>query len=58
MFSHLFANWKQIYSNYKDFGEDGLDAKNIGDFCENPDGPDGNLMYCYQPMTVLEKPLN
>ena len=52
MLPHLFANWKQIYSTYKDFPADGFEAKNISEFCAFPDD---DLIFCYQPMTVLEK---
>ena len=54
MLPHVFSNWKQIYTTYKDFPKDGFQAKNVEDFCEKPTD---NLMYCFQPMTVLEKPL-
>ena len=53
MLPHLFANWNQIYSEYREF-PDGLDT-NPKDFCGAEDQP---LRYCYQPMTVVEKPLN
>ena len=52
MLPHLFANWNQIYSTYRDYPED-LTQINAGDFCPNEDD---NLAWCYQPMTVLEKP--
>ena len=52
MLPHLFANWKQIYSNYKDLPEEGFNAENILDFCESPED---DLIHCFQPMTVLEK---
>jgi len=51
MLPHLFANWNQIYSEYRDF-PDGLDT-NAKDFCGSEDEP---IRYCFQPMTVLEKP--
>ena len=54
MLPHLFANWEQIYTTYKDFPEEGFSAKNVEDFCENPTD---SLMHCFQPMTVLEKPM-
>ena len=54
MLPHLFANWDQIYTTYKDFPNEGFQAKNIEDFCEKPTD---SLMHCFQPMTVLEKPL-
>ena len=54
MLPHLFSNWEQIYTTYKDFPEEGFSAKNIEDFCENPTD---SLMHCFQPMTVLEKPM-
>ena len=52
MLPHLFANWNQIYSTYRDYPED-LTQINAGDFCPKKDD---NLAWCYQPMTVLEKP--
>ena len=52
MLPHLFANWNQIYSTYRDYPED-LTQINAGDFCPEKDD---NLAWCYQPMTVLEKP--
>ena len=63
MLPHLFANWNQIYSTYRDYPEDLVNLSkghiynkaqiNAGDFCPKQDD---NLMWCYQPMTVLEKP--
>lgn len=52
MSSHLFANWNQIHSTYRDFGPEGLKQK-ASNFCENDDS---NLEYCFQPITILEKP--
>merc|ERR1712050_641961 len=37
MLPHLFANWKQIYSTYRDFPSDGFGARDIIKFCEFPD---------------------
>ena len=54
MLPHLFANWEQIYTTYKDFPEEGFAAKNVEDFCQSSTD---NLMHCFQPMTVLEKPM-
>ena len=51
---YLFVNWEQIYTTYKDLPEEGFSAKNVEDFCENPSD---SLMHCFQPMTVLEKPI-
>ena len=53
MLPHLFANWDQIYSEYREFPY-GLKT-NPKDFCGAEDEP---IRYCYQPMTVVEKPLN
>ena len=54
MLPHLFANWNQIYSEYRDH-PNGLqsEAKAV---CGEDDA-DGEIRYCFQPMTVLEKPL-
>jgi len=52
MLPHMFANWNQIYSTYRDFPESHSEIK-VGDFCP---GEEDNLMWCFQPMTVLEKP--
>ena len=55
MYSHLFANWNQIYSEYRDF-DNGFDTDprkfcECGRTCEN-------IMWCYQPMSVIEKPMD
>ena len=55
MLPHLFANWNQIYSEYRDH-PNGLES-DPKDVC-GEDDPEGNIRYCFQPMTVLEKPLN
>ena len=52
MLPHMFANWNQIYSTYRNFPDSPSEIK-AGDFC--PDA-ESNLMWCFQPMTVLEKP--
>ena len=52
MLPHLFANFEMVFSQYRDFPEDGFATKNVGEFCENPKE---DLMHCFQPMTVLEK---
>ena len=60
MLPHLFANWEQIYTTYKDFPAEGFSAKNPEEFCEKEKIDDLGelaLMHCFQPMTVLEKPM-
>ena len=56
MSPHLFANWNQIYSEYQEIptdGEHGPFSSEISEkFCGKPDA----MLYCYQPITVLEKP--
>ena len=54
MNSHLFANWNVIYSEFLEFKE-GCEI-NIEDFCENSKNP--NIVWCFQPMTIVEKPGN
>ena len=50
----MFANWNQIYTTYRDFPEQGVfSSVKAGDYCPN-EGE--NLFWCFQPMTVLEKP--
>jgi hypothetical protein len=51
-FSHLFANWNQIYSQAKMF-KDGWKTP-IPDVC--PDKNAERIFFCYEPLTVLEKP--
>lgn len=51
--AHLFANWNQIYSTYRDFPEDKGFSADITDYCHDKDSC---LLHCFQPMTVLEKP--
>ena len=55
MLPHLFANWNQIYSEYKDH-PDGLES-DPKDVC-GEDEQDESVRYCFQPMTVLEKPFD
>ena len=52
MLPHMFANWNQIYSTYRNFPDSPSEIK-AGDFCPEAES---NLMWCFQPMTVLEKP--
>jgi hypothetical protein len=51
-FSHLFANWHQVYSEAKMF-KDGMYTP-ISEACPNKDAE--KVFYCYEPLTVLEKP--
>ena len=52
----MFANWNQIYSTYRDFPEQGIfSTVKLGDYCPK-ETRDNNLFWCFEPMTVLEKP--
>ena len=58
MTPHIFANWNQIFSTYEDFTESEpgsgiFTEQNAEKFCGKKDDC---LLYCYQPMTILEKP--
>ena len=48
MNSHLFANWNVIYSDFMEINNDSI----VEDFCHKGDP----LLYCFQPLTVIEKP--
>ena len=52
MLAHLFANWDQIYSTYRDFPQDLGFRADATDFCDNEDD---SLTYCFQLITVLQK---
>lgn len=52
MSAHLYANWNQIYSTYKDFGPQGT-HQNASKFCPTESHA---LDYCFQPITIVEKP--
>ena len=58
MSPHLFANWNQIFSTYEEYTESepgsGIFTKeNLEKFCGKKAD---SFFYCYQPMTILEKP--
>ena len=47
MISHLFANWNVIYSQYLEINDKSI----VKDVCK-----ENYLFYCFQPLTILEKP--
>ena len=48
MSSHLFANWDIIFSQYLEINQKSI----VKDICEE----NANLFFCFQPLTVIEKP--
>ena len=52
MLPHLFANWNQIWSNYRPF-PDGPKT-DVADFCTAID----NILHCYQPIFIVQKDSN
>ncbi len=52
-YSHLFANWDQIYTEAKMYKK-GRNTTQADSFCEE----DESIFYCYEPLHVLQKPFD